>query len=300
MKLSKSKLALAKVINESGGWPDGVYRFATSNYFGDGFYSTQSPSRCGMLWINGFITKLAFSSKSKLPNWHQCVLSREEYHHAYLKAEAEHKKEIKVVIHGDSTAIIGGDTMTAMRRLKDSLVFDVERDGDADGWIEWSGGECPVEKGTLVDVKYANGVTNFGVSALTSKSDDNHKQGTCVSFLATNWGGGLPMSGIVAYRLHKPEVKPEFCESVMRSIPEPEEIFSKGASIKHTPQCRCKVVDVKPTIEQLAQDYRNARDYAVRLQKEADEACAKADSILCKIEHAGEEIGFIMNPIKGD
>lgn len=27
---------------------------------------------------------------------------------------------------------------------------------------------------------------------------------------------------VASYRLHKPEVKPEFCESVMRSIPEPE------------------------------------------------------------------------------
>lgn len=27
----------------------------------------------------------------------------------------------------------------------------------SDGWIEWGGGECPVEEGTLVDVRFRNG-----------------------------------------------------------------------------------------------------------------------------------------------
>ena len=40
-----------------------------------------------------------------------------------------------------------------------------------------------------------------------------------------------------------PDAKPRLCESVMRSIPEPE---------------------AKPTIEQLAADYRNAKGYAER------------------------------------
>ena len=26
-----------------------------------------------------------------------------------------------------------------------------------DGWIEWGGGECPVEEGTLVDVRFRDG-----------------------------------------------------------------------------------------------------------------------------------------------
>ncbi len=32
-----------------------------------------------------------------------------------------------------------------------------ERADKPDGWIEWNGGECPVEKGALVEVKYSNG-----------------------------------------------------------------------------------------------------------------------------------------------
>ena len=70
--------------------------------------------------------------------------------------------------------------------------------------------------------------------------------------------------------------KPEFCESVMRSIPEPT---------------------AKPTIEQLVADYRNANDYYERKQKEADDAKADADEALRRLCLAGEEIGLIVTPI---
>ena len=45
-----------------------------------------------------------------------------------------------------------------------------------------------------------------------------------------------------------PDAKPEFCESVMRSIPDPDE----------------QVWTNPPSIEQLAADYRDAKDYADR------------------------------------
>lgn len=72
----------------------------------------------------------------------------------------------------------------------------------------------------------------------------------------------------------EPDAKPKFCESVMRSIPEP-----------------------KPTIEQLAADYRNAKDYAERKQEEADAANADADAKLKALELAGEAIGLLVSPI---
>lgn len=84
---------------------------------------------------------------------------------------------------------------------------------------------------------------------------------------------------IIAYRLRKPEVKPEFCESVMRSIPEPEE---------------------KPTIEQLAQDYRNKLDFANSKQKEADDAKVAADAALGELERAGEALGLLIGIAKPD
>ena len=33
-----------------------------------------------------------------------------------------------------------------------------------DGWIEWKGGECPVDYETLVEVKFADGLTGQGVA----------------------------------------------------------------------------------------------------------------------------------------
>lgn len=73
-----------------------------------------------------------------------------------------------------------------------------------------------------------------------------------------------------------PDAKPEFCESVTRSIPEPSN---------------------KPTIEQLAADYRNAKDYAERKQQEADAAKDDADARLEALGLAGEAIGLLVSPI---
>ena len=73
-----------------------------------------------------------------------------------------------------------------------------------------------------------------------------------------------------------PDAKHEFCESVMRSIPESES---------------------KPTIEQLAADYRNAKDYADRKQQEADNAKADVGAKLKALMLAGKEHGLLVSPI---
>ena len=86
---------------------------------------------------------------------------------------------------------------------------------------------------------------------------------------------------IIAYRLHKQEAKPEFCESVTHGIPESESIDELCAKV--TEESKHQHVDAKPTIEQLAQYYRNAKDYADRLQKEAGEAAVKAESLAVEI-----------------
>lgn len=36
---------------------------------------------------------------------------------------------------------------------------------DDDGWIEWKGGECPVPREKLVEVRFRNLVTNMGCTA---------------------------------------------------------------------------------------------------------------------------------------
>ncbi len=216
MKLSKSKLALAKVINENGGWV-GVADCATQDKDGWVCSYEGKPTRCGDSWKdNGdCLYKYGFDSGEKIQNWHQCVLSREEYYHAYPKA-------------------------------------------DDDWWIEWKGGECPVDADAIIDVKQEDGDEFLGVDA---DWDWRHGSGC----------------DIIAYRLHKPDVRPEFCESVTSSVPDPES---------------------KPTIEQLAQDYRNKLDFANSKQQEADEAKAAADAALSELERAGEEIGLLLSPIQ--
>lgn len=150
---------------------------------------------------------------------------------------------------------------------------------DADGWIEWSGGGCPIGKNISGDIKLACGEEFF-----------------TVDMAMWNWqmGNDCPRR-IIAYRLHKPEQsKPEFCESVMRSIPEPE-INSKNIDITQVDDTN--VVESKPTIEQLAADYRNKLDYANRKQDEADKANMESDAALAQLEDAIAEIGFAITPL---
>lgn len=233
MKLSKSKLALAKVINENGGWA-GVADCATQDKDGWVCSYEGKPTRCGDSWKdNGdCLYKYGFDSGEKIQNWHQCVLSREEYYQAYPKA-------------------------------------------DADGWIEWKGGKCPVDKYARIDIRMTGGTTHYDTD--------------------TDWGWDADSFKITHYRLHKPEVKPVFCESLMRSIPEPESI--DGLCAKVTEENKHQHVDAKPTIEQLAQDYRNAKGYADRKQDEADKASMESDAALSQLEGAIAAIGFVITPL---
>lgn len=66
-----------------------------------------------------------------------------------------------------------------------------------DGWIEWGGGECQVEEGTLVDVKYRDGVIKKGLRALIANS------GRSASRLF--WVKDNIPTDIIAYRLHQPK-----------------------------------------------------------------------------------------------
>jgi len=114
--------------------------------------------------------------------------------------------------------------------------------------------ECPVDNDSLVDVKFPDGSEYFNTDAYWDWSSESD----------------TPISH---YRQSKKVVKPEFCESVTRSIPEPE---------------------AKPTIEQLVQDYRNRLDFANRKQQDADDAKAAADAALGELEHAGEALGLLI------
>ena len=137
--------------------------------------------------------------------------------------------------------------------------FHLYQAPDADGWIEWksTAKSCgPVDGDVLVDVKLECGSEYFG-------------QILSGDLWMDLWGN----ESIIAYRLHNPEQeKPEFYRSVMRSIPE---------------------LEAKQTIEQLAAEYRNAKDYAERKQQEADAAKDDADARLAALVSAVKAVGLI-------
>lgn len=229
MKLTKSKQALADAIHASGkGWLYGA-NWAAQDKYGSSykhmvwFYSGKEKPYTGKGCSSWQTDYTVYDSDGiqldkLLPNWHQTVLSREEYFCAYPET--------------------------------------VELVADVGGWIEWSGGECLVDGDVDVDTKHRAGRADICRKA--SSAWWNHR------------GKG---GDIIAYRLHKPESNPDFCESVTRSIPEPE---------------------AKPSIEQLAADCRNKLDYAERLQKEADAAKADADIKLAELVEVGKANGLVI------
>ena len=151
--------------------------------------------------------------------------------------------------------------------------FHLYPEPDADGWIEWKGGAAnPVKFGELVDVKLANGEALNRVSA-NSGAEWRH----C-------WGD----TNIIAYRLHKP-VQSGATDKLSSEAVSAAKIALMSDSIEELVR--------KPTIEQLAADYRSAKDYAERKQQEVDAAKADAEARLKALEIAGEALGLLVSPI---
>ena len=139
--------------------------------------------------------------------------------------------------------------------------FHLYPSASGDGWIEWKGGECPVGEGDRIDVKFSGGDTLFGVNS------------------GWDWGKNAGCCNIIAYRLHKPEqALGELCGEAKEEN-------------KH------EHIDAKPTIEQLAADYRSKLDYANRKQDEADKANMESDAALSQLEDAIAAIGFVITPL---
>mgnify|MGYP001600958733 CR=1 FL=1 len=67
---------------------------------------------------------------------------------------------------------------------------------DADGWIKWDCGDCPVSEGTIVDVRYRDRVEMFACMALFPGA------GRCASRYF--WSHDNDPGDIVAYRLSAP------------------------------------------------------------------------------------------------
>ena len=238
MKISNSKKQLAKIIHENGGWREGA-EFTAQD--GDGTGSIDFFKSKPRLYKGDIFWKGDYDCDDRIE---RTGVTIKNWHQTIL-SRAEY--------------------------------FHLYPAPDADGWIEWEGGECPVGIDEIVDVRRLDGGT------YTARAVNFH------------WLLKSGSVSVASYRPHKPEAKPEFCESVMRSIPEPESI--DGLCAKVTEENKHQHVDAKPTIEKLVQDYYNAKDYANRKQDEADKANMESDAALAQLEDAIAEIGFAITPL---
>lgn len=225
MKISKSKRQLAQLLIEAGvkKFPNGADWAAQGSIdLKASFYSEYKPKRgfgeaafCGSYCGSRHDVQLP----SLINNWHQTVLSRDEF---------------------------------------DQIV--AETAPDADGWIEWKGGECPVGGDVMVVCKVRTG--------------KEFRNGKKIKASILRWRHTGGMADIIAYRLHKPQKsEPQYCEPVTRSTHE-----STAA----------------PTIDQLLQDWRNADDFAKRKQAEADEAAAMRDERWQAVQDRAGEVGVMV------
>lgn len=76
----------------------------------------------------------------------------------------------------------------------------------------------------------------------------------------------------------------------------PELGVKVGVTVGSNTSLNATVSD-KPTIEQLAANYRNLKDYAERKLVEANDAKADAEARLAKLVTAGKALGLLVSPI---
>lgn len=100
MRISNSKKQLARIINENGGWRDGA-KFAAQDSVKDScpcsicFYSNKPKLKTGARrWFdgnNGIVggAEGCIHGVNAISNWHQTILSRDEYSHLYPAPDAD-------------------------------------------------------------------------------------------------------------------------------------------------------------------------------------------------------------------
>ena len=104
MKISNSKKQLAKIIHENGGWRDGAEFASQGRKTGAiGFVRTR-PRRCRDVWLTVESALVeVIRPDVRIPNWHQTILSREEYFHLYpapVKVVVENKTTRHLIVAG--------------------------------------------------------------------------------------------------------------------------------------------------------------------------------------------------------
>lgn len=119
----------------------------------------------------------------------------------------------------DSSRIGGFEVDTLASDYTTSIItreqYEAALAAKNDGWIEWSGGECPVTCGTMVDVKHRCGAVSENQQAWPKR----HKESDAMVNPLSNagqafWRHENSSMDIIAYRLHQPqkEDQPEASE----------------------------------------------------------------------------------------
>lgn len=111
-KLKPAKQALADAIHQNGGWPNHCdCNFATSNDRHLACFFTERPVKGRFTEWSGWVRVAVLSRTAKpLPNWHQCIISRDEYFTAYPEQvkveicnETKHKVEVEMESESEMT-----------------------------------------------------------------------------------------------------------------------------------------------------------------------------------------------------
>ncbi|MGL4354091.1 MAG: hypothetical protein ACRCVV_14630 [Shewanella sp.] len=181
---------------------------------------------------------------------------------------------------------IGGAKLLQNRQrtiLSRAEYFHLYPAPDADGWIECNGVAIPVRDDLEVDVKFRCGEVNLGKAAG-----------------AWQWVHGGWRHDIIAYRPYNPEqAKSTTAGDGETSLEEKEELEAIELS-EPKEQCAFLTMSCNPSIEMLADYYRNKLAYADRKQDEADKANMESDAALSELEKAIAAIGFAITPIGAD
>lgn len=144
-KLKPAKQALADAIHQNGGWSvAGDCNFVTSNRSGVVKFFNQNPLRNGADWVSCPYSLSWIDLHQRLPNWHQCILSRDEYFTAYpeQEVEPEMKSESEMTIkvsdwHKNGELPPVGEVCEAFVYEDDSwseVEIIAHKDGIAIGW----------------------------------------------------------------------------------------------------------------------------------------------------------------------
>lgn len=112
-----------------------------------------------------------------------------------------------LILSGPNPALVMGDVLTAVRMLREHRAEEaakaetearIEADLRAAGWIEWTGGKCPVPPDTMVHFRVESEIKTMRDGCEPSLSED--AEGRAASSLRWTWKDGS-MDNIAAYRI---------------------------------------------------------------------------------------------------